>query len=71
MSEWIKCSERMPELGSTVLAYDGGVFEATLSEKHGRIEWDPYWLPVFGCGCCGGSDPEPTHWMPLPEPPKD
>lgn len=28
-------------------------------------------LDVHGCGCCGGSDPTPSHWMPLPPPPSD
>lgn len=31
----------------------------------------PFWdiatiIAVHGCGCCGGDNPEPTHWMPLP-----
>lgn len=34
----------------------------------------PYWqyisLNSHGCGCCADNDPEPTHWMPLPESPK-
>ena len=33
-----------------------------------------YWAKIslnsHGCGCCSSEDPNPTHWMPLPEPPK-
>lgn len=32
--------------------------------------WSAHTMPSHGCGCCGGDDPIPTHFMPLPNPPK-
>ena len=65
MSGWIKCSERMPEMGRLVLAYcdgSGNVGIAHISRIDGKWRM-----------------PEPqsigyesiTHWMPLLEPPHD
>jgi hypothetical protein len=34
-----------------------------------RSAWQPATLDWHGCGCCQGSEPEPTHWMPLPKAP--
>lgn len=33
--------------------------------------WDVVVLPSHGCGCCGDTNPEPTHWMPLPKAPEE
>lgn len=56
---WISVKERMPEDGKNVLAYEGGGFYF--------LDW-----------CCDGkwvvaseSIAVVTHWMPLPEPPKE
>lgn len=56
---WISVKERMPEDGKNVLAYEGGGFYF--------LDW-----------CCDGewvvasaSTAVVTHWMPLPEPPKE
>ena len=63
---WIPVEERLPELHTKVLCcgVKGGRFIAELDtwgyEKH--LCWDK----KNGRGC-----PEVTHWMPLPEPPKD
>ncbi|MCY1276903.1 hypothetical protein D3C76_830170 [compost metagenome] len=91
MSEWIKCSERLPEPGVLVMVY-----QPSRPEDHPgtiRIEFDAidpesdgdYWM-VHGenyehfcciakggdCDWIGPSERAPyTHWMPLPEPPKD
>lgn len=27
----------------------------------------PIRLQSHGCGCCGDTDPAPTHWIPMPE----
>jgi len=56
MSEWIKVGDRLPEEGKC-LGYDGQV----------EAMW--YW-PRTGFNN-GESHTDPTHWMPLPEPPKD
>ena len=69
-SEWIKCSDRLPEEGKNVILYDGNeAFCGDISlDRDKRI-----------CGgmqacdgvCYGWSEKnEITHWMPLPIPPK-
>ncbi|HAT5003123.1 TPA: DUF551 domain-containing protein [Serratia marcescens] len=68
MSEWIKCRERMPRHGETVLftsngrvmagTYDDGRYLQRPVGKWRKWLGRVYSLPV-------------THWMPLPEPPAD
>lgn len=63
--EWIPVTERLPEMGKKVLCcgVKGGRFIAELSELgKGNL----YWTKRDGKGC-----PTATHWMPLPEPPKE
>ena len=57
-SDWVKCSERMPEEGQSVTVYDG----------------DRMWIDItydFGDGLCFyyEDDGRATHWQPLPAPP--
>ena len=57
-SDWVKCSERMPEFGQSVTVYDG----------------DRMWIDItydFGDGLCFyyDDDGRATHWQPLPAPP--
>ena len=57
-SDWVKCSECMPEFGQSVTVYDG----------------DRMWTDTtydFGDGLCFyyDDDGRATHWMPLPAPP--
>lgn len=67
VQKWIPVTERLPEKGETVLVYhaDMGnwqpVMEATLYEDG--------WLTKFDFDPC--ENPNITHWMPLPEPPKE
>ncbi|AXW87798.1 DUF551 domain-containing protein [Lonsdalea britannica] len=57
MSDWIKCSERMPAVS--------GYYHVIWNGKH--ISMAPFLFGSFQC-----IDPEKiTHWMPLPEPPKE
>lgn len=58
---WIPVSERLPEDGQTVLVYTGYEIMIRRYESLGR---------VFREGTHGGIGPV-THWMPLPEPPKE
>ena len=58
-TDWVKCSERMPEFGQSVTVYDG----------------DRMWTDTtydFGDGLCFyyDDDGRATHWMPLPEMPE-
>lgn len=68
MADWIKCSERMPDEFDKVLlvAYGKVVYygwycgvlpnnHETWRDSEGSIYWDD----------------DVTHWMPLPEPPKE
>ena len=63
--EWIPVTERLPELHTKVMCcgVKGGRFIAELSEWGNGIL---YWTKRDGKGC-----PTVTHWMPLPEPPKE
>ena len=59
-TDWVKCSERMPEFGQSVTVYDG----------------DRMWTDTsydFGDGLCFyyDDDGRATHWMPLPAPPAE
>lgn len=66
--EWISVEDRLPEVGSAVIA------AVPVEEERDRFE--QWWF-----GCCiyreygfpwvKFDNPNPiTHWMPLPEPPK-
>nr|DAI47383.1 MAG TPA: Protein of unknown function (DUF551) [Caudoviricetes sp.] len=59
---WIPCSERLPNDGEFVLTYKNGQFEAQEYEKrrNGWISGGWFW------SLC-----TVTHWMPMPEPPKE
>lgn len=67
MSQWIKCSERMPEEGKPVLVVSsiGGATQNNVYEWDGRTwcdfraDYNELSMDVF------------THWMPLPEPPAE
>ena len=60
MSEWISVKERLPEHGQITLCYDDGEMDCD--------QWDE-WANVW----VGHSQRviRVTHWMPLPEPPKE
>ena len=64
MSEWISVKEKLPEDGRYVLGIGGSILRVPhpmrkLRTKYG-IEWW-YGLTQFN----------PTHWQPLPDPPKE
>ena len=62
VQEWISVKDRLPEPGERVLVCIGAVFEAFIDDAG---KWQRYYSAplneVLG---------EPTHWMPLPQPPK-
>ena len=62
-NKWISVKDRLPTPGMRVLVAVGAVFEAYIDDKG---EWQRYYFSplkdVIGA---------PTHWMPLPEPPKE
>lgn len=66
-SEWMKCSEKMPENGKNVLVVitQDGYTDICVGETYGEGNWmisGEFWYEK--------SDPAITHWMPLPELPK-
>lgn len=62
VQEWISVKDRLPKTGERVLVCIGAVFEAFIDDDG---KWQRYYSAplneVLG---------EPTHWMPLPQPPK-
>ena len=65
IQKWISVEERLPDPRTPVLTYGrkgaiGIGFTQPNSEKDGKV----YFYARYG-------DHLPTHWMPLPEPPKE
>lgn len=60
--EWIKCSDRLPEMNRWVLCYGQNHFNLTggfiVQSWMAHTNKDLDWFSVMF-----------THWMPLPEPP--
>ena len=65
---WIKCSERMPDKDVAVLGFIA--HRPIIMIVRFNIEGeDDYWFTDEYDDCFGKN--EVTHWMPLPEPPKE
>ncbi len=58
--EWIKVSDRIPESADTsvIVHFENGSIEFVHIQDFFTSEWYKH------------SDPQVTHWMPLPKPPK-
>ena len=56
--KWIPVTERLPEQGQEVIVYDGGVLKP-------KVFCYLFWNPNYDIWA------RVTHWMPLPEPPKE
>lgn len=72
MSEWIKCSERVPDSSSdvTVFSEKYGVVNGYYWPGGEYVEGEKYKWYV----CCGVAEEiacDVTHWQPLPPPPQD
>lgn len=67
MSEWISVEERLPEQSVEVLVYD---FVDSMDVMFLEVDDDGYrfWADDNGYEY---SIHDVTHWMPLPEPPKE
>ena len=58
-SDWVKCSERMPELGVPVLVIGGST--AWVDKAYDSDDGVSFYEDNYG---------RATHWMPLPAPPQ-
>ena len=68
--KWISVEERLPETQVTVvlaLKRDGGGSRIAIGS---RAHWTPFRYYIDG-GTCAVDAGRVTHWMPLPEPPKE
>ncbi len=59
---WISVKDRLPEDGKLVITFKNGLYELAVYEarRHGWISGSWFW-----------SMATVSHWMPLPEPPKE
>lgn len=65
-SGWISVEERLPpRCQMDVLVYTKGIFRYDMKIYFGKNKGG------WGDGCNKGQPYEVTHWMPLPEPPKE
>lgn len=64
MMEWISVKDRLPEIGEKVLAYRPSMYYTVVQTIYYGVEgWEN------GYDLSGNM--VITHWMPIPEPPKD
>lgn len=73
-TEWISVKDKMPRYNETVLVYRSSMAEPILADKYAGYygedddEWYEGWVR-YGKDLKGND--LITHWMPLPEPPKE
>lgn len=61
ISEWIPVGDRLPDAGKDVLVYEQQWRKISIAYYlHGAEIWEDV----------NALQPDVTHWMPLPEPPK-
>jgi hypothetical protein len=63
-SQWISVEERLPKDGQEVLVFEEGTISTNCfsNRREPFLQWDLY-QNGFSC--------HPSHWMPLPQPPKE
>lgn len=65
--------ETAPKKTAVLVFMGGEVYEGVLTWEEGYEKYAGWSFPfadAHGCGCCAGGNDHPTHWMPLPAPPK-
>lgn len=70
MGEWISVKDRLPKKYQYVLAAfpNGEMVVACVFDYDEDVV---YWRVQIDMGWESDMDFDPTHWMPLPEPPKE
>ena len=69
VQEWIPVTERLPKKDESVLVYfDSG--NMAVGFWYDKDEWITFWQIWTDDGWLADADFMPTHWMPLPTPPK-
>jgi len=71
MSEWISVKERLPEEGKSVLIFGKGWDEPEIGRLESIDAEGFYWTDTDGDDQDWSEEFLPTHWQPLPEPPKE
>ena len=65
--EWISVKDKMPRINEVVLVYDKFIEDVSIGYISEFLGYRVVWIIDYGQSV---SD-EVTHWMPLPEPPKE
>lgn len=66
MNNWISVKDKMPNEGEIVMTYGSGAANTQFCQAYYRA--NGFWQELDECG--DFLDDSPTHWMPLPEPPR-
>jgi hypothetical protein len=66
---WNKIDTAPKDGSHILLLIDGQAIEGWwyVPTWEAEPEWTTVSLDSHGCGCCAKEDPEPTHWVALPE----
>lgn len=72
-NQWISVEDRLPAYGDSVLLVGNGVVQKVTYSLDGADDVPDWFEPYYFDSDVGCSIPwnKPTHWMPLPEPPKE
>lgn len=68
-NEWISVKDKLPKDDMRVLVYRDDYTDSIYFGRYFYSLHEPRDVPIFGIGGIGQTD-KVTHWMPLPEPPK-
>lgn len=71
MNTWIKTSNQLPPFDQTVLGLNSGGVRVVMFEPFKEKEYFVTNKGDDGCGCCDSFDENITHWMLLPELPRE